>query len=217
MFKTRTILLVFLCLALIGCAEISEEAGTQSEGEAGPEAQSEQPAPEEQLVVVPAGTRIEVRLTQSISSKKNRSGDEFGAVLEQGLKVGDQVVVPQGSLVIGKLLDVKGSGKVKGRARMSLVLMKIQMEDEYYPIDTNRITVEAKATKRRDAKTIGGATGVGALIGGIAGGKKGAAIGAAIGAGGGTAAVLTTKGKEVEFRPEHKFSFVLEEDLEMKI
>jgi len=50
---------------------------------------------------------------------------------------------------------------------------------------------------------------VGAIIGGIAGGKKGAAIGAVIGGGAGTAGVLVTRGKEVEFPPETKFQFQL--------
>ena len=49
---------------------------------------------------------------------------------------------------------------------------------------------------------------MGALLGGIIAGKKGVAVGAAVGGGAGTATVLTTKGKEVEFEPEHKFDFL---------
>jgi hypothetical protein len=37
----------------------------------------------------------------------------------------------------------------------------------------------------------------GAIVGGIVGGKKGAGIGALAGGGGGTAVVLSTRGKEV--------------------
>ena len=51
-------------------------------------------------------------------------------------------------------------------------------------------------------------------MGGIIGGKKGVAVGAAVGGGAGTATVLTTKGKEVEFQPEHKFSFSLSREVE---
>ena len=51
------------------------------------------------------------------------------------------------------------------------------------------------------------------VIGGIAGGGKGAAIGAAVGGGAGTAGVLLTKGKEVEFPAETKFEFELQKDV----
>ena len=41
----------------------------------------------------------------------------------------------------------------------------------------------------------------GAIVGGIVGGKKGAGIGALAGGGGGTAVVLSTRGKEVRVGP----------------
>ena len=91
------------------------------------------------------------------------------------------------------------------------------MGDERYTIDTNVVSQTAEQTKSRDAKVIAGGAGVGAVIGAIAGGKKGAAIGAAVGGGAGTAGVLATKGKEVEYPAEHKLSFRLEREVEMKL
>ena len=55
----------------------------------------------------------------------------------------------------------------------------------------------APATKKRDALSIALPAAGGAGIGALIDGKKGAGIGAAIGGGGGTAAVLTTRGKDV--------------------
>ena len=78
-------------------------------------------------------------------------------------------------------------------------------------------SVEAIEQILTDAKVVGGTTGLGAVIGAIAGGKKGAAIGAVVGAGAGAGTVMATKGKELEFEPEHRFSFKLENDVEMKI
>ena len=126
-------------------------------------------------------------------------------------------MIPRGSTVTGRLLEVKGSAKVKGRAEMTLVLTEIAVGEEQYPVQTDPIPIQAEATKGRDTAVIGGAAGVGALIGGIVGGKKGAAIGAATGGGAGTAGVLMTKGKEVELSPEQQFSFRLQQDLEVKL
>jgi hypothetical protein len=55
----------------------------------------------------------------------------------------------------------------------------------------------APATKKKDALTIGIPAAGGAAIGALIDGKKGAGIGAAVGGGAGTAAVLTTRGKDV--------------------
>ncbi len=55
----------------------------------------------------------------------------------------------------------------------------------------------APATKKKDALTIGLPAAGGAAIGALVDGKKGAGIGAAVGGGAGTAAVLTTRGKDV--------------------
>ncbi|MDA2936889.1 hypothetical protein MYX75_01320 [Acidobacteria bacterium AH-259-A15] len=175
------------------------------------------PPPRPITAVVSEGTVLEVRLAEVVSTKTNKSGDQFEALLDKDLIGDGKIVVPQGSKVIGEVLDLQESGKVKGRAGMTLILTEIHVGGRKYPIETNEIEVRAEGTKGRDAKVIGGATGVGALIGGILGGKKGAAIGAAVGGGAGTAKVLTTKGKEVEFQAEQLFSFRLEKDIQVKL
>ena len=75
---------------------------------------------------------------------------------------------------------------------------------------TRPYVAEAEATKGRDAGIIAGGAGIGAAIGALTGGKKGALEGGAIGGGAGTAAVLATKGKEVEFGSETRLNFTLD-------
>ena len=104
--------------------------------------------------------------------------------------------------------------EVEGRAEMTITLTELRLGEEAYRVKTGNITIQAEGTQGRDAKIIGGAAGVGALLGEIIGGKKSAAAGAAVGGGAGTATVLTTKGKEVEFQAEHKFSFSLSREVE---
>lgn len=175
------------------------------------------PPPKPTTAVLPEGTVLDVRLSDRLNSGTNRVGDTFEAILDRDLIVDGQMLAPKGSRVTGKVTDVAASGKVKGLAHMSLALAAIKVGEDRYPINTSAISVEAENTKARDAKTIGAGAAIGAAIGAIAGGKKGAAIGGAVGGGAGTAGVLATRGKEVEFQPEHKFSFRLEKDVEMKI
>ncbi len=172
------------------------------------------PTPEPETIRVPVGTALDVRLAEPISTRTNKAGDSLVAILDQDLVVDGKVVFPEGTKAYGRLLAVEGSGRVEGRAEMTITLTELRVREETYQVETGNITIQAEGTGGRDAKVIGGAAGVGALLGGIIGGKKGAAVGAAVGGGAGTATVLTTKGKEVEFQPEHKFSFSLSREVE---
>ncbi len=197
----------------------SAGAGTPaSPAVAAPAAPAPPPAPAPPAVVtLKSGTELSVRLSESVSSKRNQDGDTFEAELDQDLVVDGKVVAPEGTKVVGRLTNVKRSGKVEGRATLSLALTQLVIGEETYPIRTNRLDFEAKGTGKEDAKKIGIATGIGAAIGAIAGGGKGAAIGGAIGAGAGTGAVLATSGDEVEFGVEQLFNFRLTRDVELPV
>ncbi len=174
------------------------------------------PPPEPATIRVPVGTVLEVRLAEPMSTRTHKAGDEFVAILDQDVVVDGQVVFPEGTKAYGTLLAVEGSGRVEGRAEMTMTLTELRLREEPHRLKTGNITIQAEGTQGQDAKVIGGAAGVGALLGGIIGGKKGVAVGAAVGGGAGTATVLTTKGKEVEFEPEHKFSFSLSREVEVR-
>ena len=94
-------------------------------------------------------------------------------------------------------------------------LVSLQAGSRQVAIDTNTLSFEAQGTKKRDARRIGGGTGIGAAIGAIAGGGSGAAKGAAIGAGVGVGATLLTKGKEVQFEVEQQLSFSLKQEVQL--
>ena len=169
--------------------------------------------PEPVTIRVPVGAVLEVRLAEPMSTRTHKAGDEFVAILDQDVVVDGEVVFPEGAKAYGTLLAAEGSGRVEGRAEMTITLTELRLREEPLRVKTGNITIQAEGTQSRDAKVIGGAAGVGALLGGIIAGKKGVAVGAAVGGGAGTATVLTTKGKEVEFEPEHKFSFSLSREV----
>ena len=175
----------------------------------------EAPVAASDVGILSEGTVLGVRLTKPLSSAKNKAGEAFEAILEQDLVVHGRSVAPKGSHVEGQLVAVEASGRVSGRAKMSLKLTALSVGSRSYAIETNTLSFEAEGSKRRDARRIGGATGIGALIGGIADGGEGAAKGAVIGAGVAVGATLLTKGNEVEFPVEQLFSFSLAKPVEI--
>lgn len=170
-----------------------------------------------ETTTVPAGTKIYIRLAHAIHSEQNSPGDPFEATLNGPLLIDGKVLAPSRSKVLGRLTDVQESGRVEGRARITMRLEKLIVEGEEYDLETEPKTRVARSTKKKDAAVIAGGAAVGALIGGIAGGGKGAAIGAGVGGGSGTGYVLATKGAPVAYGPEAQFTFTLSSPVELPV
>ena len=64
-------------------------AAPPAQGGAAPPAQAATPQP----IVVPAGTRIRVRLGQTLSTKESQTGDPFTGVLVDSVRVNGQTVI----------------------------------------------------------------------------------------------------------------------------
>jgi hypothetical protein len=202
-------------IALLAMAVSVSACGSASADKDETEAKvAAKPAPPPRIKV-PAGTELAVRLVDGVSASKSEPGTEFDASLAEAVVIGGKTVLPQGSQVTGRVVDAKESGRVKGRASLSLVLTSVVRNGKSVPLETQTYTGVAKSTKKRDVGIIGGAAGVGAAIGAIAGGGKGAATGAAIGGAGGTGAVLATRGEDVHYPPETRLNFVLSKTLEL--
>jgi hypothetical protein len=166
---------------------------------------------------IPEGAEIHVRLQDALDSSVNKSGETFRAILDKDIESDGLVIAPRGSIAEGKLTHVERSGRVQGRASMSLQLISLSIGNATYDLQTEMINKDAESTKQKDATKVGIGAGLGAAIGAIAGGGKGAAIGAAVGGGAGGATVLATRGKEVQFAAEQKFVFSLSREVRIKI
>jgi hypothetical protein len=173
--------------------------------------------PEPKFATIPSGTEILVRLQDALDSGVNQTGDGFRAILDKDIKVDGVVVAARGSVLEGKLSHVERSGRIQGRATMSMQLTSLMIGNEPHALQTQVITTEAESTKKKDATKVGVGAGLGAVIGAIAGGGKGAAIGAAVGAGAGGATVAATRGQEVHFDSESKVTFVLSREISVKL
>jgi hypothetical protein len=174
-----------------------------------------QPATPAQPVVIPAQTNLVVRTVEAIDSEKAQEGQTFVASLDQPVALNGQTVLPQGSDVIIKLVQVQQSGKLTGKAELTVSLWSVKVGSKFIDVDTQNITQASASRGAQTAKVAGGAAAAGAVIGAIAGGGKGAAIGAGAGAAGGTAVQAATKGQRVKIAPETLLTFTLEKPVSL--
>ncbi|HYL45927.1 MAG TPA: hypothetical protein VEU52_02775 [Candidatus Limnocylindrales bacterium] len=162
-------------------------------------------------VTVPAGTRVLIRMIDSIDTTKQKAGYRFTASLETNLQVDDVVVAPRGTTVYGKLTSASSAGRMKGSSELTLELTDIVINGTSYPLLTSDYSIRGKGEGSNTAKKVVGGAGLGALIGGIAGGGKGAGIGALAGAGAGTAIAATKKGEQLSIPSESLLEFRLQQ------
>ena len=146
------------------------------------------------MVTVPAGTRLVVRMVDGISGGNSRAGTLFTARLQGNLMVGNTNVAPDGSMVFGRIIASSGASRVAGRSELSLELTDIQVNGTRFPVLSNDYSVQGGNALGRTARRTGGGAGLGAVIGAIGGNAgRGAAIGAATGGG----ASLLMRGEQI--------------------
>ncbi len=158
--------------------------------------------------IVPNNTRLTAVLTSPISTKTSQNGDRFQM----------EVTSPSsyyGAIIEGHIAKTERSGRVSGRAEVSLDFDTIRLRngqtyrfaglvDDVTTENGDKVSVNNEGSVRDNSQTsktaqragIGAA--LGALIGAIAGGGKGAIIGAGVGAGAGAGSVILQGRDDVE-------------------
>ena len=174
------------------------------------------PPPVPVSYTIPAGTRVTVRLSQTINSSTAHDGDRFDATVSSPIVVKGKTLVRSGSAASGRVVAANARGHIKGAAILSLRLDAIRVNGTSTPITSDTWSRELKGKGKRSAGFIGGGGGVGALIGGLAGGGKGALIGGLAGAGGGTAAGAFTGNKQIIVGSESPLTFRLNNSITVR-
>jgi hypothetical protein len=168
------------------------------------------PVPTVRTLSVPAGTVLPVRLVDDLSSATATSDMSFHATLASDLVVDNMIVVPQGTPVLGRVVDAKDAAHFRGSSLLALELIRIDLPGAHTAIVTDTFEKQGTARGKNTAEKVGGGAVLGTLIGALAGGGKGAAIGAVAGAGAGGAVNGATRGQQVEIPSETLLSFSLQ-------
>ena len=158
-------------------------------------------------VTVPAGSSLRVRLDHAVSTDGNRPGDPFTGSLAEPIMVDGKIVIPTGARVQGLIRNAASSGRLKGRAVLSLTLRHIEWGGQSYQLETTSYSRTSARHKKRNWAFIGGGSGAGALIGGLAGGGMGVLIGSGAGAAAGIASAAITGRRQVRVPAESLISF----------
>jgi hypothetical protein len=215
-------------LLLAGCA--SKQAAPTVVTAADPAATAQQPAPSQyttqqqqqqppqaarQSITLPEGTLFQVRLAETLDTKRNRTGDRFHATLDAPITENGMEIIPRGATFSGRVDTSQSSGRLKGRAAMTLELDSFELNGRKYQISTSHTSRVSGNHKRRNLVAIGGGAGAGAGIGALAGGPAGALIGAGAGAGAGTLGAVFTGKKQVSIPVETRLSFELRRPVQL--
>ena len=164
--------------------------------------------------IVPSGTRLPLILHNAVTTKNAKAGDPVYLETLFPVVIDNRILIPAGSYVQGEILEARRPGKVKGtgeiRLRLNSMILPNGYAVDFNAIPTNAGTGGGESTdkegnmhgdtdKAGDVATVAKSTGIGAGVGGIATqSAKGAGIGAGAGAAVGLAAVLLTRGPELE-------------------
>jgi hypothetical protein len=159
------------------------------------------PAAVSHRVTVPEGTQVHMTLDTSVGSATSRVGDSITGTTTAAVLVGEQVAIPAGSTVHGRLTGVDPATKgLKIDEKGGSVVLSFTTVTTPGG-GTSPMSASLTSAAKSDGKTagiIGGSAAGGALLGKILGGHtKDAAIGAVVGSGIGTGIAAGTKGTEV--------------------
>jgi BON domain len=134
-----------------------------------------------QMVTVPSGALVRVRIDRPLDSGRAKAGDHFDGVAVNDVVAEGAVAIPRGAAVQGVVVDAKRSGAVSGRGELSLQLTQVTLGGKNYPIASDVWTHNGgdKTIQSVNSTAVGGV--LGALVGAAAGGGEGAAIGAGVG------------------------------------
>jgi len=182
--------------------------------------------------VIAAGSRILLRLTNSLNTKHTRVGDRIYLQTAAPVFVNGHLVIPTGSDVIGTVTESGRAGRVKGKSALNIRFDSLTLPngvtrdfrsragsvDTAGNLDRSEGRIQGEGTTGKDAGTVAKTTAAGAGIGSIAGAISGSpamgvGIGAAAGAAAGLARVFGSRGADVVIAQGTTMEMVLDREL----
>lgn len=169
---------------------------------------------------VKAGTILKLSMDTYLTSRTAEIGDPFTASVFEDLRIGNEVVIPRGAKIEGKVSSVKPAERKSKSGTLGIDFDRLRLangqainiEGQLTSLDAaekRQIDEEGRvsggSSSKRNVVFIGGGAAGGAAIGAIAGGGSGAAIGAGVGAAAGILGSIFSKGEEAQVMSGQKF------------
>jgi len=178
--------------------------------------------------VVPEGTVIPVSLMNQISSEHAEEGDGVYAQTIFPVTAGNEIVIPVGTYVQGRIVNATRPGRVSGKAEMTINFHTLILDNGVtLPIfgtlggvggvveRAGEAGVRGDSTRGQDVTVVGTRSITGAGIGAIAGrSARGVLTGAGVGAAAGVTEVLLTRGEDLVLSRGTVIEIVLDSPLE---
>lgn len=131
-------------------------------------------------VTVPAGTRIIVRTSDSVDTRRHGAGHRFRGQLESALVVDGVTVARRGTMVHGRILDARQAGRLVGSSEMAMAFTDIMVDDQLFEMSTSGLSAQGGNEAARTVGRTARAAAVGGLISGSSGARTGARVGAGV-------------------------------------
>lgn len=185
-------------------------------------------------IVIPAGTKVPIKLENAISTKSNQQGDPVYAVTTFPVVLNERIVIPPETYVQGRIMQIRPAPRFKGRAEVMMHFTTLIYPSGYTvmlpgsienapAVDKAKVkdkegTIRADSDKGTKAAEVAvPAAEGGAMAGGLATGSRGGALaGAGLGAAVGVGIAMFSHGHEVKLMPGTTLEVVLQRDVAVK-
>ena len=114
---------------------------------------------------IPAGTRIDVRLEQTVTATEVNEGELIPVTLANDLSVNDRVLAPAGTAVQAKVVSARG-------APLDIRLDSMTVRGQTYRLTSSSIHSAKDAQTGQDSDSGSPAQGIGAVVGALTGGQQ---------------------------------------------
>ena len=205
LFFSATIGLISASAVQTGCG-----GGTHNEAKSQPtrppvrEVVGSDTYPTEQMEVItlPEGFTIPVRITDEINSKHAHPGEMYSGSVDPSVLLNDVVVIPRGTEAHIRMNHVKKGGHIHGNAKVSLELVSLIINGRRLEVESNELTKKKGAVSTKAEAVVKKAP---SSADTVAGEPAGAAL--PVIAAFSTAKVQVKPGSRVEFKLESPFTF----------
>ena len=93
---------------------------------------------DEDVVTLPSGSLIHVRLADEVNSSHDKAGALYTGTVDPSVLVHDHVVIPRGTEAHIRLVEVKKGGHLHGKAKVRLELVSLILNGERLEVESDQ-------------------------------------------------------------------------------